>query len=118
MMEYLPVDPHPPPPPINDVSLMGAQHATVSGAVTIRPLAFDHRSIPSGRWELEIAWTVLGPDASLPPPERGEWVVVHVISSPANAVIPGQRDPEILDALTNDGDKPVVALVIRLRAAD
>jgi hypothetical protein len=43
---------------------------------------------------------------------------VHVLSSPANAIIPGQRDPEMLDTLTNDGDKPVVALVIRLRAAD
>jgi hypothetical protein len=118
IMEYLPVDPHPSPPPINDMSLLGPKHVTVSGAVTVRPLAFDHRSIPSGRWELEIAWTVLGPDASLPLPDTGEWVVVHVLSSPANAVIPGQRDPEMLDTLTNDGDKPVVALVIRLRAAD
>ena len=117
-MEYLPFDQHPPPPPINDASLLRAEYAAVYGAVTVRPLAFDHRSIPNGRWELEIAWAVLGPGASLPLPEVDEWVVAHVLSSTASAVvIPGQHDPEMLSTLTNDGDKPVVALVIRLRAA-
>ena len=61
-----PQDRHPPPPPLNDLSILDAEHATVSGAATIRPLAFDDRSIPNGTWKLEIAWAVLGPGASLP----------------------------------------------------
>jgi hypothetical protein len=86
--------------------------------VTIRPLAFDHRSIPSGRWELEIAWTVLGPGASLPLATEGEWAIAQIISGSASAIIPGQHDPEMLDTLTNDESVPIVALVIRLHATN
>jgi hypothetical protein len=115
--EYLPVDPHPSPPPINDTSLLGTNKITVSGAVTVRPLAFDRRAIPNGRWEIELAWVVLGPGASLPLSTEGEWALAQAMSDSVSAVIPGQHGPEMLDTLTNGGNKPVVALVIRLRAA-
>lgn len=102
---------------INDMSTLSTGRTTTHGAVTMRPLAFDQREIPNGRWELEIAWAVLGPGALLPLPDVDEWVVAHVLSDSASAVISEQHDPGMPSTLTNDGDKPILALVIRLRAA-
>ena len=77
-----PADRHPPPPAINHASMMRSPHTTAYGSATIRPLAFDDRSIPAGTWDLEIAWAVLGPGASLPLAADGEWALVHVMSGP------------------------------------
>jgi ketosteroid isomerase-like protein len=101
---------------INDMSTLGSGRTTTHGAVTVRPLAFDHRTIPTGTWDLEIGWVVLGPGALLPLATEGESAIAQGISGSASAVIPGQHNPELLDTLTNDGDKPVVALVIWLHA--
>ncbi len=117
IMEYLAVDPHPQSPPINDISLLVTKHFTVSGAVTVRPLAFDREEIPIGRWELEIAWAVLGPGTSLPLSADGARMMAHIISGSAQNGAPAQDAPDSMNALSNNGDKPAVALVIRLVAA-
>jgi hypothetical protein len=104
------------PPATNDMSVMGWDRETVNGAMTVHPLAFDDRTIPSGRRELEIAWAVLGPGASLPFPADDEWALIHVISGPGGFLSPGEHGAGTLNLLTNVGDKPVVAFVIRLRA--
>jgi ketosteroid isomerase-like protein len=101
---------------INDISTLSARRPTTRGAVTVLPLAFDNRKIPSGTWELEIGWAVLGPGASLPLSLDDEWAIAQVVSGSASAAIPGQHVPEMLDTLTNDEGIPVVALVIRLHA--
>jgi hypothetical protein len=98
-----------PPPAINDVSLVGAQRATDYGSATIRPLAFDDRSIPFGTWEFEIAWVVLGSGASLPRAADGEWSLVHVLSGPTQHLTAAR------DTLTNAGTEPI--LVLHLRAS-
>jgi hypothetical protein len=105
----------PPPPALNDAALIGAQGATTYGDVTVRPFVFDDRSIPAGSWELEIAFAVLGPGASLPIPADGEWAVAHVISNPVSPSPPVQQSADHLSLLTNHSDQPVVALVMRLR---
>lgn len=117
ILEYLPGFPDSQTRTINDTLMLSGDRTTTHGAVTVRPLAFDHRPIPNGRWELEIDWAVLGPGASLPLPDVDEWVMAHVLSGTASAVIPEQHDLEMLSTLTNDRDEPVVALVIRLLAA-
>lgn len=105
------------PPPTNDMSVMGWDRATVYGGVTVRPLAFDDRAIPAGTRELDIAWAVLGPGASLPLAADGEWSLVHVMSGSAQHLTPNREVPsELPNTLTNTGDQPVLALVIRLRA--
>ena len=83
----------------------------------LRPLAFDDRSIPNGTWELEIAWAVLGPGASLPLSAEGEWAIAQVISGSATTVTPDQPDAGLPEALSNMGEKPALALVIWLRPA-
>jgi len=117
ILEHLPQDRHPPPPPLNDLSILDAEHATVYGTVTIHPLVFDDRSIPNGTWKLEIAWAVLGPGASLPLSAEGEWAIAQVISGSAKTVTPDQPDAGLPDTLSNLGEKPALALVIWLRPA-
>ncbi len=116
-MVGVPADPNPPPIPINDVSMMGSERTTIYDSVTVRPLAFDERSIPAGEWELEIAWAVLGPGAALPLSPEGEWSLARVISGSGSHLTQSQQADGGLATLMNDGDKPVVALVMRLRAA-
>lgn len=116
LWESMPGDPQPLPPAPNDTSVMGSDRATVYSAVTVRPLAFDDRRIPAGTWEMEIAWAVLGPGASLPLPADGEGAMIHVISGPAKNLALTQDALELPNALTNNGDRPMVALVLRLRA--
>jgi hypothetical protein len=103
------------PPPTNDMSVMGWDLETVNGAMTVHPLASDDRVIPPGTRELEIAWAILGPGASLPLAADGEWALAHVISGSGNSLPQGQHGDGNPNLLTNDGDKPMVALVIRLR---
>ncbi len=114
ILEYLPGFPDAQTTIINDMSPLSTGRTTTNGPVTVRPLAFGQREIPKGMWELEISWVVLGPGASLPLATEGEWAIAQVISGSAT---PEQHDPEMLRTLTNDGDKPMVALVIRLCAA-
>lgn len=106
-----------PPPAINDITLMVSERSSTYGAVTIRPLEFDVRSIPVGNWEFEIGWAVLGPGTSLPPPSEGEWEAAHVIFGPASPGILGLDSPETPGAVENDGGRPAVALVMRIRPA-
>lgn len=116
ILEHLPGYPDAQTPMINDISTLSALRPTTRGAVTVRPLAFDHRRIPSGPWEIAIGWAVLGPDASLPLSVDDEWAIAQVVSGSASAAIPGQHAAELLNTLTNDEGMPVVALVIRLHA--
>ncbi len=106
-----PADRQPPPPAINHASILRSPHTTNNGSATIRPLQFDERSIPAGTWELEMAWAVLGPGASLPLAADDEWALIHVISGPTKNLTPTQDAPEPTNALTNIGDEPLLALV-------
>ena len=110
-----PADRQPPPPAINHISMLRSSRTTTYGSATIRPLAFDDRAIPAGKWELEIAWAVMGPGASLSFPAAGESALLHVISGPARNLAPPQDAAESPNALINIGEEPLVALVIRLR---
>jgi predicted SnoaL-like aldol condensation-catalyzing enzyme len=100
-----------PPPAINHASMMRSPHTTAYGSATIRPLAFDDRSIPSGTWEFDVVWVVLGPGASLPLAADGEWSLVHIVSGSAHHLTPAR------EILTNTSDEPILALVLRLRAS-
>lgn len=115
--QHMPGDLQSLPPAPNDMTLMRWDRETVNGTMTVRPLAFDDRVIPPGTRELEIAWAVLGPGASLPLPAEGEWAVAHVISDRERSLSLDQHDAGNVNLVTNDRDKPVVALVIRLRAS-
>lgn len=115
VQENVPGERHPPPTAINDPALIGAQNATTYDGVTVRPLVFDNRSIPTGPWEMEIAWAVLGPGASLALATDGFAIAYVKSDAPSNSSL-GQHNAGIVNALTNDTSTPVVALVIRLRA--
>jgi hypothetical protein len=106
-----------PPLAANDASLVGSERVTAFGSVTVRPLEFDDRSIPAGDWELDVAWAVLGPGTSLPLAEDGERAVAHVISGSASHVLPDRQIDGPQDALSNNGNKPALALVLRIRPA-
>lgn len=95
-----------PPPALNDASMMGSPRTTAYGSATIRPLAFDERSIPAGTWELEVAWAVLGPGALLPLATDGGRAMAHVLSGSTS---------HLQNTLTNISGEPILALVIRLR---
>lgn len=115
VLETPPGQRHPPTPAINDAALIGAQRSATIGAVTVRPLVFDTRSIPVGMWELEVAWAVLGPDTTLPRTADGAEIAMLMSDTP-KGLPRHQVDTGTPTALTNDTSTPVVALVVRLRA--
>lgn len=115
--QHMPGDLSSLPPAPNDMTVMGWDRETVNGTMTVRPLAFDDRVIPPGTRELEITWAVLGPGASLPLPAEGEWAVAHIVSGPGSSLPLDQHDTGRVNLVTNERDKPVVALVIQLRAS-
>jgi hypothetical protein len=115
ILATIPGDRHPPPLAINDMAMMGSDVTTDYGSVTVRPLEFDDRSSPTGHWELDVAWAVIGPGTSLPWPAAGSRTVAHVISGSASPRTLGQHGAGVLSALTNDAETPALALVITLR---
>jgi hypothetical protein len=100
-----------PPLAINDLSMMRSPATTAHGSATIRPLAFENRSIPPGTWQLETAWTLLGPGASLPESADGEWSLTHVMSGSPQHLTPSQG------TISNTSAEPILALVLRLHAS-
>lgn len=116
-LDHIPGERHPPPPALNDASILDPARTTISGAVTVRPLAFGDRSIPTGHWEMSIAVAVLGPGTSLPLAGDGEWAVARVLAGDEPATAPEQHDSGMPSMLANNGNEPALALVIRVRAA-
>jgi hypothetical protein len=114
-LEHLPADRHPPPLAINNLSILGAKYNTTYDSVAIRPLEYDLRSIPTGTWDVEVVWAVLGPGASLPLPADGEWALAQIMSGTASRITPDQPGAGRPDTLTNMGEKPALALVIWVR---